>query len=162
MVRSAFRFLKCLQECVKVGLNSQALLECGFESCQPQPHQSQGSEWEDRLCCGARPCTRLFLALIPRRPPHTMKLWVTYRMPISDIGQFVMLLHRDRRYTPHNGEIQTVIAMSPQYRATYDSKSPCRGVTSSIWNFPCKSHIGIFFSLALRNPGKVHNVHIHS
>lgn len=41
-----FRLLKCLQaffkSWVKFTMWPQVLQECGFESCQPQPHQSQG------------------------------------------------------------------------------------------------------------------------
>jgi hypothetical protein len=160
----AFIVLFCFLSWIRVTVWSQALQECEFESSQPQPYQSQGIlliASEKTGWCASMALYQVISCL------NTSKA-TTHREAVGHIqGAYAWILANlsccwtERSYTPHNGEIQTAVAMSPPYRATYNSKSPCQGCTGSIWDFPHKSHTGIFFSLALRNPGKVRSEHVH-
>lgn len=140
---------------------SQALQECRFEICQPQPRQSRGTlpVASGKTSCGTNTaCTGSFLAVTPRRPPHTMKLWTTHRVLM--FRQWPVCCTADRRGDrfPHNREdkVQGQCGLCAELQMTEDHSANChRQYLGFSTQFPLRN----IFSLASENPGKAHNKH---
>lgn len=140
---------------------SQALQECGFESSQPQSHQSQGTLLvaSEKTGCGTSMTLYQVISCL-----NTSKA-TTHSEAVGHIqGAYAWRLANLSCCWTERGVHTSQWGNTNCHSnvTSVQSYALCRGCTGSVWDCPHRSHTGTFFSLALRNPGKVQGEHVHS